>query len=85
MSRLQKFVEIGSYGEGPLRTAYVLESDKLPDPVEGKQWRLVEDFNAGSEILNDAGLKDVFKAAIRNGYAVVDLSGKGRGGRASGG
>jgi len=74
MSRLQKFIEIGPHGEDPTTgTAYVLNNDRLPQPVEGMRWRLVEDFNAGDEILRDAGLKDVFKAAIRNGYAIVNL------------
>ena len=84
MNRLQKFIEIGAYGEGPTRTAYVLELDRLPAPQEGNEWRLVEDFNAGNEILADASLKEVFKAAIRNGYA-VDSASKARGGRAGGG
>lgn len=74
MRRLQKFVEIGSYGEGPARTAYALESDKLPDPQEGSQWRPVENFNAGDEILQNSQLKEVFKAAIRDGYAIVGQS-----------
>ena len=71
MSRLEKFVEIGPYGEGPTRTAYALEPEKLPLAAEGTQWRLVEDFNAGDEILKHTGLKEVFRAAIKNGYAIV--------------
>lgn len=78
MSRLEKFVEIGSYGEGPTRAAYALGSEKLPAPAEGMRWRPVENFSAGDEILKDAGLKDVFKAAISNGYAVVDFGAQAR-------
>jgi hypothetical protein len=75
MSRLQKFVEIGAYGEGPTRTAYVLDARKLPAPADRMQWHLVEDFNAGDEILKNSGLADVFKTAIRDGYAIVNLKG----------
>jgi hypothetical protein len=57
----------GPYGEGPTRAAYVLETGALPKATNGMQWRLVENFNAGDEILKDAGLKEVFKAAIRQG------------------
>lgn len=74
MSRLQKLIEVGSSEKDPTRAAYVLEFDKLPLPIDGMQWRLVGDFKAGDEILKHAGLKDVFKAAIRNGYAVVSLA-----------
>ena len=74
MSCLQKFVGVGSSGEGQIRAAYMLKSEKLPAPAEGKQWQVVESFNAGDEILKDAGSKDVFKAAIRDGYAIVSLA-----------
>jgi hypothetical protein len=74
MSRLEKFVEIGSNGEGPTRAAYALEPDKLPKPKAGMQWMVVEGFNAGDEILRDVGMKDVFKTAIAHGYAIVNLT-----------
>jgi len=38
MNRLQKFVERGAFGEGPGRTAYVLNPMKLPDPSRGFEW-----------------------------------------------
>jgi len=71
MNRLQKFVEIGQGSDNPTRTAYALGMAKLPEATEGMSWRPVEDFKAGDEILKDAGLKDVFKAAISNGFAVI--------------
>jgi hypothetical protein len=72
MNRLQKFVEKGAYGEGPLRVAYVLDADKLPAPIDGGRWDPSHDFNAGDELLGNMELKDVFKAAVDNGYAIVD-------------
>jgi hypothetical protein len=33
MNRLQKFVERGSFGEGPGRTAYSIDPTKLPDAI----------------------------------------------------
>ena len=78
-TRLQKFVERGAYGEGPGRTAYVLDVSALPQASEGFDWRKVDAFNAAEDVLNDPGLKEVFTAAIRNGCATVNgLKAKGK-------
>jgi hypothetical protein len=71
MTRLQKFVERGSYGEGPGRTAYALDLSSLPSASDGMDWQKVDSFKAGQEILNDPGLKEVFKTVIEKGCAVV--------------
>lgn len=71
MSRLQKFAEIGANGDGPRRIAYALDLTQLPALEQGSEWRLVENFKPGDEILRDARLADVFKAAISDGYAIV--------------
>jgi len=71
MNRLQKFVEKGAFEEGPLRVAYALGADKLPGAQKDARWHPVNDFNAGDEILQNASLKDVFKAAITDGCAVL--------------
>jgi hypothetical protein len=71
-TRLQKFVERGAYGEGPGRTAYVLDPNSLPQAAEGFDWNKVDAFSAAEEILNDPRLKEIFKAAIRNGHAIVE-------------
>jgi hypothetical protein len=71
MTRLQKFVEQGAYGETSGRVAYVLRLDSLPEAGEGMTWQKVESFNAGDELLSDAGLKDVFKFALEKGCALV--------------
>ncbi len=73
MSRLQKFIESGPDAESPTRVVYVLGAAKLPKPQEGRHWLLVENFSVGDEILKDARLVDVFKAAIDNGYAILNL------------
>jgi hypothetical protein len=78
MKRLQKFVERGAYGEGPLRTAYALDVDTLPEPAEGKHWHLVDAFSAADEVLNDPALKAIFKLAIERGCAVVTPKAKGK-------
>ena len=57
MARLQKYVERGSYGEGPGRTAYTLDSSSLPSAADGMDWQKVDSFKAAAEILNDPGLK----------------------------
>ena len=71
MNRLQKFVEQGPYGEKPGRTAYAFGPDNLPEPGTGLEWKLVSSFSVADELIANAGLKDVFKAAIKDGCAVV--------------
>ena len=71
MNRLQKFVEQGAYGERPGRTAYAFNATVLPEPKNGFDWPPVREFSAADEILSDAGLKEVFEAAIKHGYALV--------------
>jgi hypothetical protein len=71
MNRLQKFFEQGAYGEKSGRVAYAFQASSLPEPVDGMTWQPAQSFNAADELLQDAGLKDVFKAAVAIGYAVV--------------
>ncbi|MDA9512088.1 hypothetical protein XI04_03245 [Bradyrhizobium sp. CCBAU 11430] len=71
MNRLQKFVERGAFGEGPGRTAYVLNPMKLPDPRSGFEWQVMADFLPGEAILADPGLKQVFEAALKRGCTIV--------------
>jgi hypothetical protein len=70
-TRLQKFIEKGAYGEGAVRAAYVLDVKALPRPDKGKEWQKIDSFSAAEEVLNDPGLKSVFKTAIDKGCAVV--------------
>jgi hypothetical protein len=70
-TRLQKFVETGAYGESLGRVAYVLDVSALPPPEDGKEWQRIDSFSAAEEVLNDPGLKSVFKTALDNGFAVV--------------
>jgi hypothetical protein len=70
MNRLQKFIEQGAYGEKSGRVAYVLRLDTLPDAIEGMTWQNVQPFSAADDLLENASLRDVFKAAIANGCAV---------------
>jgi hypothetical protein len=71
MNRLQKFVERGSFGEGPGRSAYSIDPTKLPAPHDGFSWRVAEDFRPGEAVLNDPGLKAVFERTLKQGYEVV--------------
>ena len=71
MKRLQKFVEQGANGERTGRTAYAFNAAILPEPTKGLDWRPVSGFSAADEVLADAGLKGVFEAAIKHGYALI--------------
>jgi hypothetical protein len=70
-TRLQKFVETGAYGEDLGRAAYVVDASALPPPEDGKEWQRIDSFSAAEEVLNDPGLKSVFKTALDHGFAVV--------------
>lgn len=61
----------GPFGEGPGRTAYVMDKSKLPEPAGTFQWRAESDFRAGDAIYADPGLKSIFEQALRQGRAVV--------------
>ena len=72
MKRLQKFVEQGrARGEQTGRTAYAFNAAILPKPTKGLDWRPVTGFSAADEVRADAGLRQVFEAAIKNGYAFI--------------
>jgi hypothetical protein len=71
MNRLQKFVEQGPYGEKLGRTAYAFGPGNLPAAANGLEWKPVIPFSAADEVMRYAGLKDVFRAAIASGCAVV--------------
>lgn len=71
MNRLRKFVERGSYGEGPGRTAYAIDPANLPEPGTGFEWRMVNDFMPGEAVLSEPRLKPIFEQALAHGYSVV--------------
>jgi hypothetical protein len=71
MNRLQKFVEHPSEGERLGRIAYAFGPVNLPEAAPGFKWKAVSSFNPGDELTKNAALKDVFRAAILNGCAVV--------------
>jgi hypothetical protein len=39
------------------------------------EWKPVNSFRAADELMEHAGLKEVFKAAIADGYAIVYVGG----------
>jgi hypothetical protein len=71
MNRLQKFVEQDRNGEELGRTAYGFSRENLPPPGENLEWKAVPSFNAAEEVMEDPSLKDVFKAAIEESFAIV--------------
>jgi hypothetical protein len=77
MNRLQKFVERGAYGEKPWRTAYAFGPGNLPEPGAGLEWKPVTSFRPADELIDNAGLKEVFNAALKDGCAVVMNPGRG--------
>jgi hypothetical protein len=78
MTRLQKFLEKEANGEKPYRTAYVLQSNSLPQAGDGMDWHVVETFSAADELLDNPDLKEVFKMAIDKGCAIVTPKAKGK-------
>jgi hypothetical protein len=75
VTRLQKFIEQGAYGEKSGRIAYTFDFDSLPEALEGMSWKKAESFNAADDLWKDAGLKDAFKLAIEKGCALVTRAG----------
>jgi hypothetical protein len=74
VTRLQKFIEQGPYGEKSRRVAYVFRLDLLPEAGESMTWQHAKSFNSTEDLLRDAGLKDVFKAAVDKGCVIVTRS-----------
>jgi hypothetical protein len=66
-----KLIEYGAYGKQTGRVAYVLRPSALPDPKKGFEWAEDPSFNAAEAISADGGLKNTFREAILNGYAIV--------------
>jgi hypothetical protein len=64
-TRLQKFIERGSCGEGPARAAYVLDMSALPRPAKRKKWQRIDSFSAAEEVLNDPTLKSVLRRSMK--------------------
>jgi hypothetical protein len=71
MNRLQKFIEQSEYGEKPGRVAYAFEAGLLLAPAVQMTWQTVQSFSVADELIKGPGLRDVFKAAVDNGFAVV--------------
>ena len=71
MNRLQKFIEQRSDGDTVGRVAYAFGPINLPEATAGFKWHAVSSFSAGDELIENAGLKEVFRAAIVNGCALV--------------
>jgi hypothetical protein len=42
--------------------------------AKGKEWQRIDSFSAAEEVLNDPGLKSVFKTAIDKGCAVIPVT-----------
>jgi hypothetical protein len=78
MTWLHKFVEKGQHGEETGRAAYVFQSSSLPQPAEGTLWHPVRSFNAAEGLLYDPSLEAVFKMAIENGFALVEVKAEGK-------
>jgi hypothetical protein len=75
MNRLTKVVETGEYGEKSGRVACVLKPETLPEANRGFSWRGDTSFSVADALLADGGLKEVFRAAVRHGYAIVGPAG----------
>jgi hypothetical protein len=68
VNRQQEFVEMRADSAEKFRTAYALGTERLSAPEAGARWHLVDNFNAGEKLLENASLKGIFQA---NGCAVL--------------
>jgi hypothetical protein len=73
VSRLTKVIETGTDGGKSGRVAYVLMPKSFLSRRTEFEWREDVSFNAADAILADGRLKEAFRAAVRNGYAIVDV------------
>jgi hypothetical protein len=71
MNRLQKFVEHPSDADTLGRVGYAFGPVNLSAATQGHKWKVVSSFNPGGELVKTSGLKEVFRAALANGGAVV--------------
>jgi hypothetical protein len=71
MISLQKFVEHRSEGNKFGRIAFAFGSVELPEAAPGFEWQVVSSFNPDEELMKNAALKEVFRAALLKGCAVV--------------
>lgn len=70
MNRLRKFIE-RTPGGHELRVAYAMTATALPDARPRSKWQEVVPFSAADEVLEEPGLKSLFKTAIERGFAIV--------------
>lgn len=59
------------YGTQTGRVAYAMDVVALPHPAPGAEGRKIKSFRPGEEILEDPGLKEVFKTALEKSCATV--------------
>jgi hypothetical protein len=71
MNRLQKYIERNTSGERSGRIAYGFRPSTLPDADPGMEWCVDVAFDAANALLENEGLKGVFKTAIADGYAII--------------
>jgi hypothetical protein len=79
VNRLRKYVELMPDGR-ELRLAYAMSETALSQARPRSRWQEITPFSAADEVMAEPGLRDVFKAAIERGFAVVpEIGRKGKG------
>lgn len=73
MPRLEKFIEQGSDGRETGRVAYSFDITRVPIS-KGVTWHVSPSFNAADQVLKNPKLKEIFRAAIEDGYTIVGAS-----------
>ena len=53
------------------RIAFVTNNWNMPEPKVGAEWQIDNSFNAIEELKRNPDFKDVFRAAIDKGSAVI--------------
>jgi hypothetical protein len=71
MNRIVRYFELGESGERTGRQLIIKDHTPKPPPADGAQWRLDPDFNAGDELLESSGFREVLASALKNGHQVI--------------
>jgi hypothetical protein len=74
VAAIERFVEVGSYGERTGRQLLKHTKEPLPDVAEGCIWRKDDQFSIADELLASPSFKSVVSAVLEHGFVIVPRS-----------